>query len=111
MHSRLEKVPVVKLVKGHQQYVADALYEYSVNGQQYTGKRISPWVVVATHNMRAVLVKQLLKIRKDPNGSIDVFYNPADPKKSFLVKPGIVGQLVTVAAGLASAIVYMAKYH
>ena len=39
----------------NQEYVGKALYTYSVSGTQYEGSRISPWVIVVSHNARFLL--------------------------------------------------------
>ncbi len=66
-----------------QDYRSKALYTYHVDGVVYEGKRVSPWVVVASHNARFVLDKQHAAIEHLPNGSVKVFYNPHNPKKAF----------------------------
>ena len=107
----LRKFGVTKWVKAEQEYVADALYEYEVNGNKYVGKRLSPWSMVVSHNARFVLDAQLGRVKKGVDGQITVYYNPRNPKKSFLLRTGIVSQLITLAIGLVPAVVYFYKYH
>ncbi len=111
LRSEVAKSGGTEWARSDQEYVADALYEYEVDGEAHRGRRISAWVVVASHNLRSVLEAQLKEITQYDDGSVAVFYNPKKPAKSLLVKPGWVGQLVTLALGLAPAILYWLRYH
>lgn len=91
-----------------QQYVGDALYEYQVDGKEYTGKRISPWVVVASHNLRSVLRLQQNAVDVSPDHKVTVYYNPRNPRKSFLVRAGRISQVVTALIGIAPLVIYFA---
>ena len=98
-------------VKSDQDYVTNALYKYHVSGVDYTGTRISPWIIVASHNARFVLQKQLSFIQRYPDGRVKVFYNPANPRKSYLIiagKPGICITLLLVTLPMVS---YYFSYH
>ncbi len=97
-------------VLGDQDYVADALYEYEVDGTPYENSRISPWVIVASHNVRFLLHRQLNRITLGPDGEIAVYYNPQRLEKSVLKKPGAVGQLITMTIGIAPTALYAARY-
>ena len=88
----------------------DALYEYEVDGTSYENSRISPWVIVASHNLRSILHRQLNRISVGPDGKIAVFYNPQHPEKSVLIKPGAVGRLITLTIGIAPITLYAARY-
>lgn len=79
-------------------YVIEARYQYSVNGEAYRGHRFSPWEVVATTNLKWILARQLKQV--DPMHGFNVFYNPGNPAKSFLVKPGKVGLVATLLYAL-----------
>jgi len=94
----------------NQEYVADALYKYNVAGKEYMGKRISAWVMVASHNAKFVLEKQLSSIRV-VDGKVDVYYNPKKPQKSYLIITGIKSQLFTVFIMLVPLVGYLSKYH
>ena len=89
----------------------DALYEYTVDGNLYKGNRVSPWVMVATHNAKVVLEKQLRKVERSRDGSVSVFYNPANPKKSLLIKPGVFGLKVTALIAVGAPTLYITSYH
>ena len=51
-----------------QDYRLDALYRYRVGGRVYEGNRISPWIVVASHNARFVLEAQLKGVQRHADG-------------------------------------------
>ncbi|MCP3867004.1 MAG: DUF3592 domain-containing protein [Gammaproteobacteria bacterium] len=73
--------------KPDQQFIGDALYAYQVDGITYTGDKISPWVMVASHNVRFLLDRQLAKVSMGADGDITVYYNPRKPEKSVLIRP------------------------
>ena len=95
----------------NQEYVSEALYHYVVSGLTYDGSRISPWVFVASHNARFVLEKQMSSIQRYSDGSVKVFYNPGNPKKSFLIVAGKAGLLVTLTISVLPMVLYFFKYH
>lgn len=98
-------------VTGNQHYAARATYEYVVDGESFEGHRVSPWVMVASHNARGLLEKQLQAAQRLPDGRVKVFYNPVRPGKSFLVKPGPFGQLVTAVLAVLPLALYWLRYH
>ena len=107
----IEKFGAAAWVKSKRQYVSGAVYHYNVAGERYEGTRISPWIFVASHNAKAILKKQVKSVRRDPNGSVKVFYNPRNPKKSFLLLPGKVGVSVTAALCVLPMFLFWLKYH
>ncbi|MDF2179768.1 DUF3592 domain-containing protein [Aliiglaciecola sp. CAU 1673] len=94
-----------------QDYVAEALYRYTIDGVEYTGTRISPWIFVASHNARSLLQKQLSAIQRYPDGRVKVFYHPVNPQKAFLILPGWLGIAVTSVLGILPLLTYYLKYH
>lgn len=98
-------------VKWRRNYVARALYTYQVDGESYAGRRVSAWVVMASHNARFLLRQQLHNIQKLNDGSVMVYYNPRKPQKSYLLKPGYIGLLVTIALMLVPTCFYVTQYH
>jgi hypothetical protein len=108
--SSVAKLGATERLLSEQQYHAVAEYHYSVNGQSYTGSRVSPWVIVATYNLKRILASQMKAIKALPDGQVMVFYNPNKPQKSFLITPGIRSQLVTAVIGAAPLIFYWLKY-
>jgi hypothetical protein len=77
-------------------YMNSVAYEYVVDGTTYAGNRFSPWVVIATHNLKTILERQLDGLA--PGNAVPVFYNPRKPGLAFLKRPGPIGMLVTIAA-------------
>ena len=75
----VEKWGSPELVVSKQDYTANALYGYQVAGKNYQGTRVSPWIIVASHNAKLILKKQLDGIEKNNDGSINVLYNPNKP--------------------------------
>jgi hypothetical protein len=75
-------------------YVNVVAYEYSVGGQSYISRRLSPWVVTVSHNLKILLERQLEDLQREQ--VVSVYYNPRKPSKSFLEKPGIVGLSITL---------------
>lgn len=75
-------------------YTNDVSYEYSVDGNTHIGRRLSPWVIVATHNLKAILENQLNGLATGRR--IAVFYNPAKPQQAFLKQPSILGIFITL---------------
>jgi hypothetical protein len=81
-------------------YKVEAKYHYEVDGREYTSTRVSPWDVVASHNLRALLRVQLRGVDFDESGKVLVYFNPRRPSKSVLILPGRGGMLFTAAVGL-----------
>jgi len=107
----VDKVGGTDPVLSHQDYAVRALYEYSVGGVVYQGIRVSPWVMLASHNAKILLEKQMRGIDKSEDGSVKVFYNPNYPKKSFLIKPGRIGIMITFILSVAPIWLYWIRYH
>ena len=91
-------------------YVVSALYEYEVDGKRYQGKRVSPWIFVTNRNARGILDHQFKSV--DRHGDlVKIFYNPNNPKKSTLLKPGKFGLCVSFAIWLGPLLAYGASCH
>lgn len=93
-----------------QNYEADTRYSYEVSNIQYEGSRLSPWVLMASHNLRVLLRWQLSSIRSGPAGEVDVFYNPKNPAKSFLIVPSKLGILITFLVSVLPGALYFYQY-
>ena len=93
-----------------QDYVAGSCYQYQVDETRYQGSRVSPWSVVASQNMRRILVMQLKSVGKLPDNQVTVYYNPRKPEKSFLIKPGLKSQLFTAVLTCLPIVLYWLKY-
>ncbi len=109
-HTKIRTFGARERVLADQDYVADALYEYEVDGTPYENSRISPWVIVASHNVRFILHRQLNRITIGPDGEIAVHYNPQRLENSVLKTPRAVGQLITMTIGIAPTALYAARY-
>lgn len=108
--SSVEKWGTTELIASNQEYKVDSLYEYQVSDKKYQGTRLSPWIVVVSHNARFILNKQLNTIQKNDDGTINVFYNPKAPHKSYLVKPGFFGIAVTLGFAFLPLLIYSYEY-
>ena len=106
----LKKFGVGEWVLSNQQYTADALYTYQVDGKVYSGKRISPWLFVASHNLRSVLRLQLNGVDIESENEVAVYYNSRKPEKSFLIRTGPISQIITALIGIAPLSFYLATY-
>lgn len=107
----VEKFGSTVLVKSNQDYVSKALYHYNVDDIAYSGTRISPWIFVASHNVRVILEKQMSSIQRFPDGKVKVFYNPNNPKKSFLIVAGKIGICITLTISVLPIILFYFKYY
>lgn len=92
-------------------YRAELRYRYAVAGQAYSGRRLSPWLLVASHNARGVLRRQLRGVQRDTDGRVAVFYQPGAPAKSYLLKPGRLGRGLTLTLAVVPALLYWQHYH
>lgn len=106
----VEKFGETDWVKSNQDYASSALYKYNVSSVAYEGTRISPWVVVVSHNARFVLEKQMSSIQRLPDEKVKVFYNPHNPKKSYLVIAGKGGIFMTLLICALPLISFYFKY-
>jgi len=97
--------------KSDQNFMVDLLYEYSVDGIKYHGRRLSLWFIMATYNFRFLLKKQLKGITKNNDSSVVVYYNPYNPQRCFLIKPSILGLFVTSAIAVLPVFYYWLEYH
>jgi len=98
----LRKIGSTEWAITNQEYVSDALYTYRVGGKEYAGKRVSPWVMVATHNLGSLLRLQQKGVEVGRDNEVTVYYNPGNPAKSFLVRAGPFSQMFTALIGLGA---------
>ncbi|WP_421868840.1 DUF3592 domain-containing protein [Motiliproteus sp.] len=107
----VEKIGGKEPVRSNQEYLLESLYSYRVADMEYAGRRISPWVFVASHNLRSILEKQLSSVQQMPDGKVKVFYNPNNPKKSYLIVAGKTGIAITFLIGTLPLALYVYRYH
>lgn len=98
-------------VPSERDYTADALYRYTVSGQSFEGKRVSPWVFVASRNLTSLIEKQLSGIEHLPGGKVAVYYHPRRPHKSYLAVAGKLGIGITVLVAAAPMLLYVSRFH
>jgi hypothetical protein len=106
----LRKFGSTKWAITNQEYVSDALYTYRVGGKEYAGKRVSPWVMVATHSLGSLLRLQQKGVDVGRDNEVTVYYNPGNPAKSFLVRTGPFSQMFTALIGVGPLVFYLATY-
>ena len=75
------------MVTSDQDYRANARYKYEVNGQTYEGTRLSPSIMIVSHNLRGLLRWQIRGIERSGNDKVRVYYKPSNPAKSYLIVP------------------------
>jgi hypothetical protein len=71
-----------------QEYQANVRYSYTVDGVGYTGDRLNPWYVSASHNLRGVLKLQFRGIDRHEGRKVTVYHHPRKPQKAYLDVPG-----------------------
>lgn len=99
------------MVKSDQNYSASALYNYSVSGVTYSGTRVSPWLMLVSYNLRFIIEKQMSYVQRSSDGKVKVFYDPTNPKKSFLIVAGKVGIGITQLISILPIILFYYKYY
>lgn len=92
--------------KSDQLYKLSVRYSYHIAGTQFDGTRVSPWHILASYNSKSLLERQLSNIEKSSASEVVVYYDPANPAKSFLVKPSTTGKVLTVLLAFAPIIIY-----
>ena len=107
----IEKFGATDMVKSDQDFVASALYEYTVDGTVYQGTRVSSWIIVVSYNLRFLLKKQMSYIKKNNDGSVTIFFNSTNPKKSYLIKPRKAGVVITLVLATVPLLLYLSEYH
>ena len=94
-----------------QKYVVKAHYHYRVDGSEFEGKRVSPWIFVTSGGARGILQQQMKGVKRNADGTVEVIYNPRNPNKSYLIRPGRIGQAITAVLALAPILFYLYRYH
>ena len=74
-----------------QNYMAEVQYRFKVDGVEYSGHRLTPFLTVVSHNLRFILRLQMTYIETRADGKVRVYYNPRKPEKSYLITPGPIG--------------------
>ena len=111
LRERIARFGAKEWITANQDYHLDALYQYEVNGKTYTGSRVSPWIMVASHNVKSLLHRQLDGIEKTPDGAITVYFDPKNPRRSLLIKPGTLGLSIIASLSVLPVACYWFTYH
>ena len=69
-------------------YRAKVRYTYVVDGVPYENDKINAWIILLSHNLRALLNWQFRYIDRHGGSDVTVFYHPSKPEKAYLVVPG-----------------------
>lgn len=107
--ARISEFGAPELVRSERVYHADTSYTYTIQGDEYTGHRVSPWIILT--NMTALLNYQLKRISSTENGKVKVFYHLHKPQKSYLLLPGMIGVGITLVLSLLPAIGYYLRFY
>jgi len=94
-------------VISEQNYSAELSYLFNVDGEEYRGHRLSPFLIIVSHNLRFVLRLQMKHVEIRDDGKVRVFYNPRRPEKSYLIPPGPKGYIFIVSFMLLPLIAYL----
>ncbi|AGH46977.1 hypothetical protein [Paraglaciecola psychrophila] len=62
-----------------QDYHAEVLYTYQIERNIYRGKRVSPKIIIASHNIQFILRHQLSKVETYPDNEVQVFCKSSNP--------------------------------
>ena len=97
------------MVTSDQDYRANVRYKYEVNGQTYEGTRLSPTVMIASYNVRALLRWQMRGIERTGDNGARVYYKASNPAKSYLIVPSnrTIAIVATTMSG-AALLIYLA---
>ena len=95
----------------NKEYRVSLSYRYVVLGREYIGSRLSPWLFITSQNALFILKHQLNSILREGDGMVAVYYNPRNPRKSFLIMPGLAGKIVTAVLSVVPLLLYVAKYY
>ena len=94
------------IVPSDRTYAAEVSYRYTIDGKTYEGTRLSPFLVMATYNLRSLLRHQLKGIQTTENGGVRVFYNPQQPENSYLISTNSVGYAAIAGATVLPLVGY-----
>jgi hypothetical protein len=88
-------------------YFAQLSYCFEVDGEEYRGHRLSPFLIIVSHNLRFLLRLQMKHVDISDDGKVRVFYNPRRPEKSYLIQPGAMGYSFIISFMLVPLIAYL----
>lgn len=88
-------------------YSVQLSYTFKVDGKEYHGHRLSPFIIIVSHNLRFLLRLQMKHIEINDLGKVRVFYNPRCPEKSYLILPKAIGHIFTISFTFIPLIAYL----
>ncbi len=94
-------------VSSDRNYSAEVSYQYNIEGKSYEGSRLSPFLVMATHNLRSLIRHQMKGIEIIQDGGVRVFYNPARPEKSYLISTSSIGYASIISIMFLPLVAYL----
>lgn len=94
-------------VVSEQDYFVQLSYLFNVDGEEYRGHRLSPFIIIASHNLRFLLRLQMKHVEISDGGKVRVFYNPSRPEKSYLIPPRATGYILIISIMFLPLIAYL----
>jgi hypothetical protein len=88
-------------------YFVQISYLFKVDGKEYRGHRLSPFIIIASHNLRFLLRLQMKHVDISDDGKVRVFYNPRRPEKSYLIPPSATGYIIIISFMFLPLIAYL----
>ena len=108
--AEVRKVGLAERLKSTQDFVAAAVYHYSVDGVEYEGSQISTRAMLSSRNARFVLKRHLDYVREKANGELAVYYHPKKPAESILIKPSKLSIVFAFSLALLPICIYFREY-
>lgn len=94
-------------VTSDQNYSTQLTYLFKVDGEEYRGHRLSPFIIIVSYNLRFFLRLQMKHVEVSDDGKVRVFYNPRRPEKSYIIPPGAIGYTFIISFMLLLLILYL----
>jgi hypothetical protein len=104
--TNVELLSTSTIITRDQNYFAQVSYTYNVDGKEYQGRRLSPFIIIASYNLRFLLRLQMKHVETRDDGRIRVFYNPQRPEKSYLIPPRTTGLITVISVMFLPLIMY-----
>lgn len=104
-HSNVELLSA-SAITSDQNYFVQLSYTYNVDGKEYRGRRLSPFIIIASYNLRFLLRLQMKHVEIRDDGWVRIFYNPHRPEKSYLTPPRTTGLIALISVMFLPLIMY-----
>jgi hypothetical protein len=99
------------IILSEQDYHAGAIYSYQIEHNIYHGKRVSPKIIIASHNVQFILKHQLSKLETYPDNEVKVFCKSSNPAKSWLILPSQFGIVMAALISVLPAFSYWLEFY